>query len=316
MAHSGIALTLAAVALLVATGLGAGGGQDERGKALASLVEAERAFARTSGEKGIREAFLTWLAPDSVVFRPGPVEGRPVYERTDPANPTLLTWGPEFADIAASGEIGYTTGPYEVRPRRGAEPSGFGHYISIWKMQPDGGWKVFLDIGIQHGAAGSPPAGGEVASPAVTARYAPLSPEALRDEEYAFGRLAGSFDKAAGVKGTRKALEEFASGDVRIYRPGEPPAVGKQGIKELVPADAGRVAPATERRLGDYRVGVAWSGDLAYSFGTSELSKSGTAAGKTAFLRIWRKDASGGWKICLDIEIPIPPEERKRASPS
>ena len=191
-------------------GLGAGGGQDERGKALASLVEAERAFARTSEEKGIREAFLTWLAPDSVVFRPGPVAGRPVYEKMDPANPTAPDWGPEFADIAASGEVGYTTGPYEVRPRRGAEPSGFGHYISIWKTQPDGSWKVFLDIGIQHGAAGPPPAGPEVASPAVTARYAPLSPEALRDEEYAFGRLAGSFDQgrrregdAAGPRGIR-----------------------------------------------------------------------------------------------------------------
>ncbi len=302
---------MSVVASLVVAGLGAGGGQDERGQALASLVEAERAFARTSEEKGIREAFLTWLAPDSVVFRPGPVAGRPVYEKTDPANPTLLTWGPEFADIAASGEVGYTTGPYEVRPRRSAEPSGFGHYISIWKTQPDGSWKVFLDIGVQHGAAGPPPAGPEVASPAVTARYAPLSPEALREEEYAFGRLAGSFDQAAGAKGTRRALEEFASDDVRVYRPGKPPAVGKRGIKELIPAEAGRIAPGTERRLGDYQVGVAWSGDLAYSFGTSELTKTGSAAEKTAFLRIWRKNASGIWKIGLDIELALPPGEKK-----
>ncbi|RPJ03198.1 MAG: DUF4440 domain-containing protein [Candidatus Aminicenantes bacterium] len=302
---------LAAIVLLVAAGLGAGGGQDERGKALASLIAAEKAFARTSEEKGIREAFLAWLAPHSVVFRPGPVEGRPVYEKMDPANPTVLTWEPEFAEIAASGELGYTTGPYEIRPSRDAEPTGFGHYISIWKTQPDGGWKVFLDIGVQHGAAGSPTASGKVASPAATARYAPLSPDALREEEYAFGRLAGSFDQAAGAKGTRRALEEFASGDVRVYRPGKPPAVGKQGIKELVPADAGRVAPGTERRLGDYRVGVAWSGDLAYSFGTSRFSKSGTPAEKTAFLRIWRKDASGTWKIGLDIELAVPSEEKK-----
>jgi len=302
---------LAAIALLVMAGLGAGGGQDGRGKALASLIEAERAFARTSGEKGIREAFLAWLAPDAIVFRPGPVEGRPVYEKMDPANPAVLTWEPEFAEIAASGELGYTTGPYEVRPRRGAEPSGFGHYISIWKMQPDGGWKVFLDIGVQHGAAGSPPAGGEVASPSLTTRHAPLSPEALRDEEYAFGRLAGSFDQAAGTKGTRRALEEFASDDVRVYRPGKPPAVGKRGLKVLIPADAGRAEPGTERRLGTYQVGVAWSGDLAYSLGTWELSKTPAAAEKTAFLRIWRKDASGMWKVCLDIELAVPPEVKK-----
>jgi ketosteroid isomerase-like protein len=302
---------LAAIALLVMAGLGAGGGQDERGKALASLVEAERAFALTSGEKGIRKAFLTWLAPDAIVFRPGPVEGGPVYEKMDPANPAVLTWEPEFAEIASSGELGYTTGPYEVRPRRGAEPSGFGHYISIWKMQPDGGWKVFLDIGVQHGAAGSPPAGGEVASPSLQTLYAPLSPEALRDEEYAFGRLAGSLEKTGGTRGQRKALEELAADDVRVYRPGKPPAIGKRGIKELIPANAGRITPGTERRLGDYRVGVAWSGDLAYSFGTLELSKTRTAAEKTAFLRIWRKDASGTWKVCLDIELTVPPEKQK-----
>jgi len=302
---------LAAMALLVMAGLGAGGGQDERGKALASLIAAEKAFARTSEEKGIREAFLAWLAPVFIVFRSCAAEGLPVYEMMYPSNPAVLTWEPEFAEIAASGELGYTTGPYEVRPRRGAEPSGFGHYISIWKMQPDGGWKVFLDIGIQHGAAGSPPAGGEVASPSLTTRYAPLSPEALRDEEYAFGRLAGSFDKAAGVKGTRKALEEFASDDVRLYRPGKPPAVGKRGLKELIPAGAGRAEPGTERRFGTYRVGVAWSGDLAYSFGTTDLSKTRTAAEKTAFLRIWRKDASGTWKVCLDIELAVPPEVKK-----
>jgi ketosteroid isomerase-like protein len=304
-------LCLIVGALILIQSRGRSSAQTERGKALASLVEAERAFARTSGEKGIREAFLTWLAPDAIVFRPGPVEGRPVYEKMDPANPAVLTWEPEFAEIAASGELGYTTGPYEVRPRRGAAPSGFGHYISIWKMQPDDGWKVFLDIGVQHGVAGSPPAGGEVASPSLTTRYAPLSPEALRDEEYAFGRLAGSFDQAAGTKGTRRALEEFASDDVRVYRPGKPPAIGKRGLKELIPAEAGRAEPGTERRRGMYQVGVAWSGDLAYSFGTWELSKTPAAAEKTAFLRIWRKDASGMWKVCLDIELAVPPEKQK-----
>jgi ketosteroid isomerase-like protein len=178
-------------------------------------------------------------------------------------------------------------------------------------MQPDDGWKVFLDIGVQHVVAGSPPAGGEAASPSLTTRYAPLSPEALRDEVYAFGRLAGSFDQAAGTKGTRRALEEFASDDVRVYRPGKPPAVGKRGLKELIPADAGRAEPGTERRLGMYQVGVAWSGDLAYSFGTWELSKTPAAAATTAFLRIWRRDASGMWKVCLDIELAVPPEKQK-----
>jgi hypothetical protein len=46
---------------------------------LKSLIEAERAFARLSVEKGIKGAFLANLAPDSIVFRrrcPSPA-GRP-----------------------------------------------------------------------------------------------------------------------------------------------------------------------------------------------------------------------------------------------
>ncbi len=39
-----------------------------------------------------------------------------------------------------------------------------------------------------------------------------------------------------------------------------------------------------------------------------------------AYLRIWRKEQSGTWKVCLDIELPLPESERKdrekAASPS
>jgi ketosteroid isomerase-like protein len=135
---------------VAAPGVQGTAGQTEREKALASLIEAERAFSKSSEDKGIREAFLTWLAPDAVVFRPGPVPGRPIYEKMDPANPAVLTWGPEVADVAVSGELGYTSGPYQVRPKRGAEPASYGHYISVWKKQPDGAWRVVLDIGIQQ----------------------------------------------------------------------------------------------------------------------------------------------------------------------
>jgi ketosteroid isomerase-like protein len=301
----------AAIALLVLAGLGAGGGQDERGQALASLVEAERAFARTSEEKGIREAFLTWLAPDSVVFRPGPVEGRPVYEKMDPANPAVLTWEPEFAEIAASGEMGYTTGPYEIRPTRDAEPTGFGHYISIWKKQPEGTWRVLLDIGVQHGRPTAPAGTGTVASPAISAPSTPIPPEALREVEHAFGIYAGAFDKEVGSKGLPKALTAFATEDVRVYRPGRFPAVGLTAAKNLVPADEGK-ADRKGRSKGSlktsYKVGISWTGDLAYTYGIAGAQKPGASEESTTFLRIWRRDASGLYKICLDIRLPIPPK--------
>jgi ketosteroid isomerase-like protein len=283
---------------------------------LKSLIEAERAFSRTSEAKGIREAFLTWLAPDSIVFRPAPTPGRPVYEKMDPANPAVLTWEPEFAEIAASGELGYTTGPYRIRPRRDADPTGFGHYVSIWKKQADGAWKVFLDIGVQHDDPGALPSSGLAVTGATASKREPLSPEALRLEEYAFGKRASAFDSEVGSKGMRQALADAVAGDVRVYRPGRMPAIGKRSLKPIVPAEAERIRE-NERRDGALRTGLAWSGDLAFSYGTAKTWKGPSIAAVTAYLRIWRRGPSGAWKICLDIELPLPESAWKdEVSPS
>jgi ketosteroid isomerase-like protein len=300
-------IILIAAGLTLAAAQEPGAGQTGRQKALASLIEAERSFSRLAEAKGIREAFLTCLAPDAVVFRPGPVEARPVYEKMDPANPAVLTWEPEVAEVAASGELGYTSGPYQVRPGRGAEPSAFGHYVSVWKKQPDGVWKVLLDIGIPHDRPASPVSAAEVATPASEAAGLPLSPRTLQAEELAFGQKAGTFIKEAGTKGLRKALSAAATEDVRVFRPGRFPAVGREALKGLIPAAAGRVIRNSPERRAAYQVVVSWSGDLACSYGTSESWKDRTTAETTAYLRMWRKGASGLWKICLDIELPVSP---------
>ena len=307
-------IAVLATVLVVAAGieLGAGIGRAQEGpddfaRKLASLIEAEKAFSKTSEDRGIREAFLAWLAPDAVVFRPSPVPGRPVYEKMDPANPAVLTWEPEFAEIAVSGELGFTTGPYQFRPRRDAEPAGFGHYVSVWKKQPDGSWKVFLDIGVEHGPVSL--SKGNIQLGVYRMGVQPLSPERLREEELAFGRRAGAFEKAAGTKGLRKALEGFATNDIRIYRPGQPPAVGKAALASLVPDGSGRILPGSGTGRSAYQVIMGWSGDLAATYGTFEVSQGSSAAESRSYLRIWRKRDTKDWMICLDIEIPVPDKE-------
>jgi len=308
MKMTAVVLALTAAGGYLAAGMTTGPGQADRERALTSLIEAECSFASLSEQKGIREAFLTFLAEKAIVFRPGPVEGRPIYEKMDPANPTVLTWAPAVVEVSTAGDLGYTSGPYEVRPGRGAEPTGFGHYVSIWNKQADGTWKVLLDIGVQHDRPEPSASIKAVAAPQAAAAFAPLSPEALRDEERAFGERAGLFEKEAATRGSRKALSAFATDDIRIYRPGRFPSVGKRAFDAIIPPGAGRIAPGSERRNAAYHVGLAWSGDLAYSYGTFEISKNRTVAETTAYLRIWRKDLSGVWKICLDIELDVPPD--------
>jgi ketosteroid isomerase-like protein len=304
---------------VAAPGVQGTAGQQERVKALASLVEAERAFSRTSDEKGIRDAFLAWLAPDAIVFRPMPVEGRPVYESMDPASPAHLIWEPEVAEIAASGEMGYTSGPYRLSPKRGAEPTGFGHYVSVWKKQPDGTWRVFLDIGVQHDPPASSAPVTNVATPRPEREFEALSLEAHRDEGAVVAKGMAEFDQAVGQRGYRQALAKFATSDVRLYRPGKFSVTGKDRIKDLIPISAGRIDPprgpaspdARQAYQGRFEVHVAWSGDLAVTFGRTEQAKTRSAAETASFLKIWRKDAAGTWRICLDIEIPVPPEKEK-----
>jgi ketosteroid isomerase-like protein len=304
-------MCMMAAGIILAAGATAGPGQTARDKALAALIEAERSFSRTSEKNGIREAFLTFLAEKAIVFRPKPVEGRPVYEKMDPANPTVLTWAPEIAEVSASGELGYTSGPYEVRPDRGAAPTDFGHYVSLWKKQADGAWRVLLDIGVQHDRPQSAEPVSAVATPQVLKTFVALSPEALRDEERVFGVRAGSFEKETASRGSRKALSVFGTDDIRVYRSGRFPSVGKRAFEAIVPAGAGRIAPGSERRNAAYHVGLAWSSDLAYCYGSFEISKDRAVVETTAYLRIWRKDAQGIWKICLDIELGVPLDAAK-----
>lgn len=317
-------LCLIGAALILIPSRGRSSAQTERGKALESLIEAERAFSKTSEEKGFREAFLTWLAPDAIVFRPAPVEGRPIYEKMDPANPAVLTWEPEVADIAASGEMGYTSGPFTLRPHRGAEPTGFGHYVSVWKKGSEGTWKVFLDAGIQYERPLSQVAIEAVAKPRPEAVFAQLSLEAHRDEAPIVADRARQFASAVASRGYRSALAEFATDDVRVYRPGRPPVVGKSVIKELIPKFAGRYSPshlprAETRQVNksNFRAEVAWTGDLAVTFGIVDQINAHRVMEKAAFLKIWRKGRpADAWKICLDIELPLPDEGAKKASPS
>ena len=73
----GLALT-ALSALLLAQGAG---GPEERAQIeqWKTLVEADQRFAQLTAQAGRRAAFLEFLAPDSVVFREGPVDALTLY---------------------------------------------------------------------------------------------------------------------------------------------------------------------------------------------------------------------------------------------
>lgn len=142
-----------AVLFLASTGLPMMGLADSPGPERV-LLERDAEFDRVTAEKGL-EGFLSFLADDAAFF---PADGH-ISEGADGARAIwsgLLTkpgvsirWKPVKAELARSGELGYTYGTYILRQTvpGGQVTESFGKYVTIWRKGPDGAWKVAADIG-------------------------------------------------------------------------------------------------------------------------------------------------------------------------
>jgi ketosteroid isomerase-like protein len=59
-----------------------------------------------------------------------------------------LEWHPDKVGVAISGELGYTSGKYiwSYRDATGKPATDKGKYLTVWKKQKDGSWKVMFDM--------------------------------------------------------------------------------------------------------------------------------------------------------------------------
>jgi ketosteroid isomerase-like protein len=286
----------------------------------AALADTERAFSRLSQQQGMRAAFLAYLADDAVIFRPGPVTGRPFIEaRPSPA--IELTWRPVYVEVAASGDLGYTTGPYEVR---GSDPADRrvkeqGYYVTMWRKEADGAWKVVADVGVNT----PPPAGPEAAAGGEVGHGRISSGAPGRGEPVAAGS-AGSAGGGAGSSSERalRAAERSFSGDTtahgarpayltaiadeaRLYRDGALPAVGREAIARAL---GGRQQRPTSWE--PTAAVVSRAGDLGYTYGNLAVMAPG-APGKIGesgiYFHIWERQGHGAYKVVLDLVKMLPP---------
>ena len=259
-----------------------------------TMVEAEKKFYQTGQEQGTRAAFLAFLAEDGMIFRPGPVNGKESWgNRTETGFD--LVWEPTFAVMARSADFGYDTGPAKWRANKQEEKfTGHGHFISIWKKQKDGSWKVALDVGIEN----PEPSG----KPETLRTIIPDESKAAADLNAAqVGRLETQqkFTQAAKTDSAMATLK-FAGDELRVYRDGHFPSVGKEAARKLLDATAGRM---TFEMLG---ADMSRSADLSYTYGRySKLRPKGTEQGH--YFQIWQTDNSGAWKLVLDWAQPVPP---------
>ena len=120
-----------------------------------AVAAAERSFAADAARLGTHAAFLAHLAADGLVFMPLPANGREIHGgRAEDGS--LLSWGPSFVEVAASGDFAVSTGPWSWRAKGETAPAAFGHFLSLW-VRREGRWQVRLDIGVSHPAQEEPP---------------------------------------------------------------------------------------------------------------------------------------------------------------
>jgi ketosteroid isomerase-like protein len=114
------------------------------------LVQLEADFAKAVAEHG-HAAFVTYFAEDGVELDGGGgISSRDAISKQPPwPEGTSLTWTPIKADMAASGDLGYTYGNYvfKSKDKEGKPVTSYGKYMSVWKKQKDGSWKVVVDMG-------------------------------------------------------------------------------------------------------------------------------------------------------------------------
>ncbi len=258
--------------------------------ALHDMVKTEQAFSKMAEEKNTRDAFLAFIADDGLLFRPGAVNGKKWMLEHPAPPPTdkkpLLAWQPAYAGMSASGDMGFTTGPWEAKADiKDEKPGAYGHFMTVWKKQADGSWKFVVDLGISHPQSGGPQTLWTPAAMKVE-KFKPVdvtsARKSLLDRDQAY-------EVAALSQGLAKAFAAHASPDVRLYRADNLPYLGRDASVEALAKTTGEV------KWHAIAADVSQAGDLGYTHGTYEAANE-----RGSYVRIWKKE-NGQWRIIMDV---------------
>ena len=237
---------------------------------LQSLANAERAFAKQALDEGVRNAFIANFADDGIAFRPDPYKSKEVLlKQPAPNGPPRVTlrWSPYFGDIASSGELGYTTGPYMLTANgEPSQPPKHGMFFSVWAKQSDGSWKVALDIGIETPSPVAPIDGPFQAADVIKSKVLPSSSLTEADNQSA----------------------KYAAKS-RKHRQNLLPLIGRDAITTwLKSQDATMKTKQAFSRMAN-------SKDFGYTYGSYEFG-----AEMGSYARVWRA-VDGEWQIVAEV---------------
>ena len=264
---------------------------------VAAFVDAELAFARDAAARGITPAFVTALAPQSIVFRPAPVDAQ-AWLAGHPGNAEArLAWTPGYAEVSVGGDLGWTTGPWEYRRSAAEEPVAFGHYSTVWRRQPDGALRAVIDAGHQHARGAPEPLTWSRGGDAQRKARRPATSRRAAAERTLFA-AEQAYATAIGRDGWARALAAHADRDLRLGRDDAPQVIGSAAAGEALGAVWAQTALAWSAPAG----GASEAGDVGYTYGTVTPP----AGERQAFLHVWRNPDGRRWRLALDVMTPAP----------
>lgn len=115
------------------------------------LIVVDQQFSKMSVDSGFKQAFYQFAHSEAVLLRENsmPVKGkssiRDLFAKANEKG-VHFSWKPLHADIARSGELGYTYGIFTIKTDSISQQ---GTYVSIWKKDENNVWKYILDSGNQ-----------------------------------------------------------------------------------------------------------------------------------------------------------------------
>jgi len=112
----------------------------------ARILAADRQWAQRTTDL---EQFASSLSAEATFYAPGAPAHRGIaaftraFSELSKVPGFSLTWIADRADVSNGGDLGYSTGTYTATF---CEITDRGKYLTIWRKQADGSWKVIEDM--------------------------------------------------------------------------------------------------------------------------------------------------------------------------
>ena len=246
-------------------------------KNIDGLIGAEKAFAKYALDKSTREAFLQFMDTAGLQFIEGkPIKSSEFWARRE-ANASKLKWHPQFAEIAASNDFGYTTGPWTFQATDKDTIASRGQYTTVWHANQNGEWKFLVDFGNNN----------HEPNPAKEVQKI-KSPKKQKATRQSLLHVQELFNQLAAIN-PQSAYQKYLSRQSILNLNGLLPLTST--FEQLSPFND----ITTGVSFNIQGSGIASTGDIGYVFGATSYKEK-----IDNYLHIWRHEKDG-WKLAVVV---------------